>query len=298
MKLKVDFKTNILEWKRKYNKLVDGAVVKIETNNIETLSDDELNSLKVGDVVQKKTGNQKHCYVVSYKEENHGICLTYVDCGYMETISYDYTNGHWVLNSKDVKEVLGKNEDIQVNGITSKGIANTGGFANIGDVAISGDLNVQGEGKGKISANTLEQKLANKEFNVVMSTTLPEGLSESETGFKKCKVINGVLWLIILTRIINSTGSSISVGSDLSFDVEVDAETGSKIFKDDGYSINDYASGQSSLVCRDAGIVGANTVSLNVGCYSKNKIHPYCSSFSVPANSNVIVSFRIPLILL
>lgn len=51
----------------------------------------------------------------------------------------------------EVKEAL-LGQDIKVNGITSKGIANTGGFANIGDVAISGDLNVQGENKGNISA--------------------------------------------------------------------------------------------------------------------------------------------------
>lgn len=75
------------------------------SSNIQSLSDDLLNSLRVGDVVQKKTGNQKHCYVVTYKEEKKGICLTYVDCGYMETISYDYTAGHWVYNSKDVCEV-------------------------------------------------------------------------------------------------------------------------------------------------------------------------------------------------
>lgn len=75
------------------------------SSNIQSMSDDLLNSLRVGDVVQKKTGNQKHCYVVTYKEEKHGICLSYVACGYMETISYDYTGGHWVFNSKDVCEV-------------------------------------------------------------------------------------------------------------------------------------------------------------------------------------------------
>lgn len=114
------------------------------SSNIQSLSDDLLNSLRVGDVVQKKTGNQKHCYIVTYKEEKHGICLTYTDCGYMETISYDYTDGHWVFNSKDVKEVLGKGDNIQVNGITSNG-----------DVAISGDLDVSGEGKGVITGNEI-----------------------------------------------------------------------------------------------------------------------------------------------
>lgn len=108
MSLKVNFKTKILEWKRKYNNLVDSVTTTIDVDNIETLTDSELNSLKVGDIVRKKTGNQKHCYIVTYKEENHGICLSYFDCGYLETISYDYTDGHWLFNSKDVQETQSK----------------------------------------------------------------------------------------------------------------------------------------------------------------------------------------------
>lgn len=94
------------------------------SSNIQSLSDDLLNSLRVGDVVQKKTGNQKHCYVVTYKEEKKGICLTYVDCGYMETISYDYTDGHWVFNSKDVCDVK---ETIKTMSLEKGGILNTTG---------------------------------------------------------------------------------------------------------------------------------------------------------------------------
>ena len=77
----------------------------MNTLDIEHLPDDFLDTLKAGDILTKQTGNQKHTYVVSYKEEKHGICITYVACGYMETISYDYTDGHWVFNSKDVIEV-------------------------------------------------------------------------------------------------------------------------------------------------------------------------------------------------
>lgn len=72
------------------------------TDDIEHLSDSVLNELKCGDIITKQTGNLKHTYVVSYKEEKHGICLSYFACGYLETISYDYINGHWVFNSKDV----------------------------------------------------------------------------------------------------------------------------------------------------------------------------------------------------
>ena len=65
------------------------------------LTDDQCNALECGDVVLKKTGNQYHSYRVSYKEKNTGMCLTYVDASCVETISYDYTGGHWVYNSTD-----------------------------------------------------------------------------------------------------------------------------------------------------------------------------------------------------
>ena len=82
-----------------------GSVVKVD--NINQMDSDVLTGLKCGDIVAKKTGNQYHAYVVSYKEENHGICMTYVDAGYMETVSYDWndTTKKWVYNSTDVVEV-------------------------------------------------------------------------------------------------------------------------------------------------------------------------------------------------
>lgn len=69
--------------------------------DITKLTDDQCNALECGDVVLKKTGNQYHSYRVSYKEKNTGMCLTYVDATSVETISYDYTGGHWVYNSTD-----------------------------------------------------------------------------------------------------------------------------------------------------------------------------------------------------
>lgn len=75
---------------------------KIEVKDITKMSDNQINKLECGDVVQKKTNNMHHCYIVSYKENNVGICLTYSACGYLETVSYDYTGGHWVYNSTDV----------------------------------------------------------------------------------------------------------------------------------------------------------------------------------------------------
>ena len=75
---------------------------RFEVDDIENIDGDILDELKCGDIVAKMTGDMKHSYHVSYKEEQHGICLTYDACGYLETISYDYTDGEWVFNSKDV----------------------------------------------------------------------------------------------------------------------------------------------------------------------------------------------------
>lgn len=81
----------------------------IEVSNITTISTKVLNSLKAGDVVVKKTGNMKHSYRVSYKEEKQGICLTYTDASISETVSYDYNTGtkKWVYNSTDITELGG-----------------------------------------------------------------------------------------------------------------------------------------------------------------------------------------------
>lgn len=100
--LKVNYNSSILEFKRKHNLLVDNAPIKYSVSDISDLSDEELNSLKCGDIVLKQTGNQKHTYIVTYKEENHGICLSYFAAGYTETISYDCNEGRWTYNSKDV----------------------------------------------------------------------------------------------------------------------------------------------------------------------------------------------------
>lgn len=84
--------------------------VKIKTSDITNLSTKDINKLKAGDIVLKKTGNQKHAYIVSYKEDNQGICLTYADATYAETVSYDYNTEtkEWDYNSKDSTELVSK----------------------------------------------------------------------------------------------------------------------------------------------------------------------------------------------
>lgn len=107
---------------------------KAEVDNITSISDEILNKLQAGDVVVKKTGNQKHTYIVTYKEENQGICLTYLDASVVETQSYDYIDGAWVYNSQDktnlanllienIKDSDGNNRFIKEN-ITTETIEN------------------------------------------------------------------------------------------------------------------------------------------------------------------------------
>ena len=74
----------------------------IEVKNIKQLSDEQCNGLKVGDVVAKKTGKQYHLYLVTFKQDKSGLCLSYFDASCIETQSYDYTTGHWVYNSQDL----------------------------------------------------------------------------------------------------------------------------------------------------------------------------------------------------
>lgn len=81
---------------------IAGASVPIEVADITGLTNDQLDSLNVGDKVAKKTGTAKHLYVVSYKDaENGGLCLTYTDASTVETVSYDHTESGWAYNSTD-----------------------------------------------------------------------------------------------------------------------------------------------------------------------------------------------------
>lgn len=77
----------------------------VETTDITNLTDGQIELLRCGDYLVKKTGNQEHAYKVTYKEEGQGICLSYFAAGYTETVSYDFTDGHWVYNSTDVVEI-------------------------------------------------------------------------------------------------------------------------------------------------------------------------------------------------
>ena len=80
------------------------------TDNVTTLTTEDINNLRAGDIVLKEDVSGKHAYIVSYKKDGTGICLTYTDATYIETVSYDYnsTTHEWTYNSMDATEVQPK----------------------------------------------------------------------------------------------------------------------------------------------------------------------------------------------
>ncbi len=87
--------------------IYDTSLKRIYVKNITKLTNDQIKVLMSGDEVVKETGNQKHTYIVSYKEQGQGMCLTYADATYVETVSYDLINGVWTYNSTDSTELSG-----------------------------------------------------------------------------------------------------------------------------------------------------------------------------------------------
>lgn len=82
-------------------------------SSMSTLTTAEINRLKAGDIVLKKDESGFHSYIVSYKKEGTGICLTYTDASCVETASYDLVDGEWVYNSTDITP-LGEQPAVEI----------------------------------------------------------------------------------------------------------------------------------------------------------------------------------------
>ena len=80
-------------------------VVYITTEDMTQLTDDQINALACGDTVIKEDSTGQHSYRVTFKKDEVGICITYTDASRIETVSYDYTDEHWVYNSTDVTDL-------------------------------------------------------------------------------------------------------------------------------------------------------------------------------------------------
>ena len=81
----------------------------METENITALTTEQAEVLRTGDVVVKITGNQKHTYTVSYKNEAAGeMCLTYIDYQNAENVYYEKSEGSWTYIQTDITNIKDK----------------------------------------------------------------------------------------------------------------------------------------------------------------------------------------------
>lgn len=85
----------------------DATFKRIFVKDITNLTNDQIAVLQCGDEVVKLTGCQKHTYLVTFKKDDEGMCLTYHDATYSETVSYDLVDGVWTYNSTDTSESSG-----------------------------------------------------------------------------------------------------------------------------------------------------------------------------------------------
>ena len=110
----------------------------VACSNVKQLTDEQINMLRCGDWLVKRDETGEHAYKVSFKKDGVGMCLTYVDASCNETVSYDYTDGHWVYNSTDVNDFQNAN----FNAIEVRY-----GSRFRSDLQIDGDLSVDGDAK-------------------------------------------------------------------------------------------------------------------------------------------------------
>lgn len=78
---------------------------RLEVADVTALTTEQCEGLVCGEVVVKNQNGNKHAYIVSYKEDGVGLCLTYTDCENVETVAYDKVGDAWVFNSKDVTHI-------------------------------------------------------------------------------------------------------------------------------------------------------------------------------------------------
>lgn len=78
-------------------------IIPQEVADVEALSNAQCQLLKPGHVVIKVTGNERHTYVVSYKDEVKGeMSLTYTDHQNTEEVYYEVRNNVWTFVQKDI----------------------------------------------------------------------------------------------------------------------------------------------------------------------------------------------------
>ena len=270
-----------------------------ETKNINELSDEFIDNLKCGDIVQKITGEQKHAYIVSYKQEKHGICLTYVASGYSETISYDYTAGHWVFNSKDVASIY---DDVTIDGDLTLGSEEEPADLSVsGDAVIAGDARVEGdlviEGGVSISegllANTIKPLDAN--YSHTFSLT-PENNDNDEfelvgVPFAKFEVVGGILYIIYSALWHNTTAGQRGFRFAIN-NLVIPSDIGQYIYDVMGKNLTEAVSGDGRILDTEI-FKGDAQQTLRISHTDENKMMLYdTSAVTVNADANIHVTFR------
>lgn len=179
------------------------------------------------------------------------------------------------------------NGDFEADGITSKGIANTGALANIGDVAVSGDVVLS----GKLSVGT-----PNYSGTFVPKQDIPEGLEWGENSYLKFEVYGNILYVVIEAQIKNTTENAITTGA-LSFLIEsLPDSLCEKIIRRDGTNLKvNYSS--LAIITQVPARRGTTTDVMVLNSYSANSMGGYFNSFSLGANSDAWLSGRLFLIL-
>ena len=76
-------------------------------DDIEALTAEQLEALRCGDVVIKKTGTERHAYHVAYKDDTkHECALVYCDAWNVEELYYDKSVGSaWSLIEKQITPI-------------------------------------------------------------------------------------------------------------------------------------------------------------------------------------------------
>ena len=177
-----------------------------EADNIVSMSSDTISKLKPGDVVLKKDATGYHSYIVSYKKDGTGICLTYCDASVVETVSYDYVDGSWVYNSTDVTH-LGR--------VTPQEVIDALVGQNISPANISATEKITG---GEII------EIMNG-YSFVVPNNLPSEISYNYVS--ACK--NGNKLTLILSGVIQ-TGESASLGNIYLGKFNIPSSVGVKLY--------------------------------------------------------------------
>lgn len=209
-----------------------------------------------------------------------------------------------------------KGHDIEVDGITSKGIANTGSFGNIGDGVFSGNLYVQedvGGGEdgnldveGEITANTIKQASANSsvDFASITPSTLTENLQYIP---KYCRLeeINGVLHLVWNFAIKNETENNIQINW-LRLNMTLPTEIADKIYDFNNKKVSEaisYAPITSFSVFTGSQAYPSSMATASVGQITNREETNSCQlsvyiAQTVASNTEILCSGRVALTLI